>query len=196
MHLLATTRHVLARHPWLYWLAVAALAAGAGSAVVGATADVDAARRSWGVEQTVLVAVADIAPGDPVAVGVEQRPLPAAMVPPAALAAVDDTATARQHVRAGEIVVDRDVAPVGGPQPLIPEGWQAVAVAEPVPTGVAVGDHVAAASGGIVLADDGVVVAQLGGDGGPAVLVAFPADAAAQVAHATTSADLSLLVLP
>lgn len=186
----ARVRHVLARRPWLYWLFVAAVAAGAGLVVADAASQVDAARRSWGSEQAVLVATADIAPGDRLADVVADRSLPNPMVPAAAVVTLDDDATARQHIGVGEVVVDHDLASTSGPQGLMPAGWQAVAVAEPVPTGVAVGDRVAAASGGIVLAPDGVVVGQLA-DG---LLVAFPADVAPHVAHAATTGDLALLV--
>jgi hypothetical protein len=101
-------------------------------------------------------------------------------------------ATARQRVGAGEIVMAHDVSATPGPRALIPDGWRAVPVAELVPLGAAVGDEVTAASGGVVLADDGVVVAELA-DG---VLVAVPADVAAQVAHASVTAELTLMLEP
>lgn len=196
MNLLARIRHVLARHPWLYWAFVVALAGGAGVAVAGATASVDAARRAWGDERTVHVAVVELAPGDPLTGAVEERPLPTAMVPPGAVTDLDPAATARQRIGVGEVVVDHDVIATTGPQPRIPDGWSAVAVSEAVPSGVAIGDRVAASSGGVVLAEEGVVVGLLGGDAGPGVLVAVPADAAPQVAHASVSGELALLVLP
>ena len=67
---------------------------------------------------------------------------------------------------------------------------RAVPVAELVPSGAAVGDEVTAASGGVVLADDGVVVADLA----DSVLVAVPADVAAQVAHAAATGELTLML--
>jgi hypothetical protein len=196
MNLLARTRHVLARHPWLYWLVVVVLAALAGVAVTRATAEVDAARRAWGEERTVYVARVEVAPGDALTGALEARPLPSAMVPADAVDEIDAAAAARHRIGVGEVVVAHDVVATAGPQPLIPEGWQGVAVSEAVPSGVAVGDRVAASSGGVVLADEGLVVAQPGGDGGPAVLVAVPADAAPQVAHAAGTGELALLVLP
>jgi hypothetical protein len=48
------------------------------------------------------------------------------------------------------------------------------------------------ASGGIVLADEAVVVASVDG----VTLVAVPAGAAAQVAHAASDADAMLLLAP
>jgi hypothetical protein len=190
MNTLARIRHQLARRPWLYWLGVTALAAGAGLVIAQATERVDEARRAWGRERTVLVATVDAEPGDALAAVVVRRSLPAPIVPAAALEQVAADAVARQRIRAGEVVVDHDVAPTAHPQAIIPSDWQAVAVAEPVPTGVVVGDHVSAASGGVVLAPDGVVVGQLA----DAVLVAVPADVAAQVAHAAITGELALLV--
>ncbi len=85
-----------------------------------------------------------------------------------------------------------DVTAPAGPRSLIPDGWRAVPVAEPVPSGAAVGDDVAVASGGIVVAGEGVVVGALA-DG---VLVAVPAEVAAQVAQASATAELTLLLKP
>jgi Flp pilus assembly protein CpaB len=194
MNPLARVRHVLARRPWLYWLAVLALAAGAGLVVAHAGASVDAARRNWGVTRDVVVASVDLAPGDPLAGHVEVRSRPGPMVPAAAITddELGDGARVRQHVGVGEILVAADVAPTGSPQDLIPPGWSAVAVAEPVPSGAQVGDGVAAASGGLVLAPAGVVVGRVG----DAVLVAVPDDHAAAVAAASAAGDLTLLLRP
>ena len=79
-----------------------------------------------------------------------------------------------------------------GPQSLIPPGWSAIAVAEPVPAGVVTGDAVRAVAEGVVLATAGVVV----GRSGDAVLVAVPDDEAPAVAMAATAGDLTLLVAP
>ena len=65
-------------------------------------------------------------------------------------------------------------------------------MAEAVPSGAAVGDHVVAAGGGVVLADDAVVV----GLTADAVLVAVPVDEAALVAQAAASGELALLLVP
>jgi SAF domain len=192
MNLVARVRHVLARRPWLYWLAVLLLAAIAGLVVADAAARVDAARRAWGVTRPVVVAVADIAPGDVLDDVTDVRALPEPMVPVDAVSDLPAEATARQRIAAGEILTAHDVAPTAGPRSLIPDGWRAVPVAEPVPSGVAVGDDVAMASGGIVVAGEGVVVGTLA-DG---VLVAVPADVAAQVAQASATADLTLLLKP
>ncbi len=192
MNLVARVRHVLARRPWLYWLGVLLLAATAGLVVADAAARVDAARRSWGVTRPVVVAVADVSPGEELADVTDVRELPEPMVPAAAVSDLPGPATARQRIAAGEIVTAHDVAATAGPQALIPDGWRAVPVAEPVPSGVVVGDEVAVASGGIVVAGEGVVV----GTREDGVLVAVPADVAAQVAQASANAELSLLLKP
>jgi SAF domain len=192
MNLVARVRHVLARRPWLYWLGVLVLAAIAGLVVADAAARVDAARRAWGVTRPVVVAAADVAPGELLDGVTEVRARPEPMVPVDAVSDLPADATARQRIAAGEIVTDHDVAATAGPRSLIPDGWRAVPVAEPVPSGAAVGDDVAVASGGIVVAGEGVVVGVLS-DG---VLVAVPADVAPQVAQASATADLTLLLKP
>jgi hypothetical protein len=192
MNFVARARHVLARRPWLYWLGAFSLAAAAGLVVADAAAGIDAARRAWGSTRPVVVAITDVGPGQPLAGRVEQRPLPAPMVPPGAVRSVEPTATARQQLAAGEVVMDHDVSATAGPQSLIPDGFRAIPVAELVPTHASVGAEVTAASGGIVLADDGVVVAELA----EGVLVAVPADVAAQVAHAAVTGELTLMLEP
>jgi hypothetical protein len=114
------------------------------------------------------------------------------MVPADAITRVVDGARARQHVSVGEILVAPDLAPSAAPQALIPPGWSAVAVAEAVPSGAAIGDTVAAVSGGVVLAAAGVVVGQRD----DAVLVAVPDADAAAVAAASSAGDVSLLLRP
>jgi hypothetical protein len=192
MNPVARVRHVLARRPWLYWLAVAVLAAIAGLVVADAASGVDAARRAWGTTRSVVVAAVDVAPGTDLEGVTEVRSLPAPMVPAGAVAELPVEATARQVLAAGEIVMTHDVAATTGPQALIPDGWRAVPVAEPFPSGAAVGDEVAAASGGIVVAGEGVVVGLLA----EGVLVAVPVDVAPQVAHAAATGELTLLLAP
>lgn len=192
MSVLALVRHRLARSPWIYWAVVAALALAAGVAVAGLTSGVDAARRSWGETRTVYVAIADIAPGEPLGGRVEARALPSPMLPDSAVSAVEAGSIARQHLAAGEVVVAADIAAPGAPRSLIPPSWLAVAVAERVPSGAAPGDPVRVASGGVVLADEGVVVAA----SAAAVVVAVPAATAAQVGQAAATGDVSLLLEP
>jgi hypothetical protein len=192
MNVVARVRLVLARRPWLYWTAVALLGGGIAVTVAGATSGVEDARRAWGEPRGVLVATADLAPGDPLEGAVSRQARPTPMIPAAALAEAPAEAVARQHVAAGEIVVDRDVAPTAAPQALIPDGWAAVAVAEAVPSGVRIGDEVRPVAGGVELAASGVVV----GHRGDAVLVAVPAADAAAVAHAASTGGLGLVITP
>jgi hypothetical protein len=192
MNRLARVRHVLARRPWLYWAAVVALAAGAALAAGHAAASVDDARRQWGATREVVVATADLAPGEALAGHVEMRRRPGPMIPNGALTTFEPAIRARQHVSTGEILVRPDVAATGSPQDMIPAGWAAVAVAEAVPSGAHVGDTVSAASGGVVLAEQGIVV----GRGGEVVLLAVPAAEAAQVAAASATGELALLLHP
>jgi hypothetical protein len=192
MVLLAHVRRVLAQHPWVYWAGVAGLAMLAGLLVARAAAGVDDAKAAWGEPRPVLVAVADIAPGSPLAGATELRSLPSPVAPDAAVSEIAAGATARQRIATGEIVVEHDVAPTGSPQALIPEGWLAVAIAEPVPSGAGVGDAVGVSSGGVLLARDAVVV----GATADAILVAVPAGVAPQVAHAAAGGDVAVLVAP
>jgi hypothetical protein len=190
MHVVARIRHVLARHPGLYWAAVLLVAAGGAATAVAAGAAVDDARRAWGQTRDVVVATVDLAPGDPLAGATARRALPGPLVPAAAVGALDEGATARQHVAAGEVLVDADVVATAAPQALIPAGWSAVAVAEAVPTGARTGDAVAAVAGGLVLSADGLVV----GTTADAVLVAVPDDEVAGVATAAADGTLTLVL--
>src|SRR4051812_48515993 len=105
MNRLARARHVLARRPWLYWLGVAALAAAAAWGAARGGAWVAAAGRGGGASGAVVVAPADLRPGDELAGHVEVRGRPGPMVPDGALPRVDGGAHARQHVSNGEILV-------------------------------------------------------------------------------------------
>ena len=192
MHLLARARHVVARRPWLYWLVVVVLAGGGALITAGAVAGIDDARRSWGETRPVLVATTDLDPGDALVGRTELRPRPVPMLPEDAIDRATPDAVTRQHVAAGEVLVDADVASGTLPAALIPAGWQGVPVAEAVTSGVAVGDRVAVASTGAVLAADGVVVGLT--ESGP--IVAVPSDEAPRVAQAAASGELVLLVLP
>ncbi len=192
MNPLARARHVLARRPWLYWVAVAVLASAAGWVAAGSASALDDARRSWGTPRAVVVAAVDIAPGDDLAERTTTRRIPVPLVPPRAVDEVPDGARARQRITAGEVLTEPDVAAATGPRALTPAGWSAVAVAEAVPAGAAIGDPVRAVAGGVVLAAEGVVV----GHAGEAVVVAVPADVAPQVAMAAASGELALLLEP
>ena len=191
MSIAARLRQILARSPWLYWTIVAFLAGSAGLFVMRAASGVEAARESWGESRRVLVAASAVDPGKQLDGLVESRQLPAPMVPADAVTEVDAGAIARQRIAAGEVIVSHDVSPSGAPRSLIPDGWLAVAVAEPVASGARVGDEVTVSAGGVVVAAEGVVVGS-----GDALLVAVPADAAPQVAHAAASGEVAVLLRP
>jgi hypothetical protein len=192
MSLAARLRLGLARSPWLYWAIVAALAGAAGLLVLRAASGVDAARESWGETRHVLVARQTIEQGAPLDGSVSTREVPSPVVPVDAVSDLDAEAVARQRIATGEIVVAHDVSPSAAPQSLIPAGWLAVAVSEPVASGAAVGDTVSVATGGIVVASDGLIVGVVG----EALLVAVPADEAAQVAQAASTGDVAVLIRP
>lgn len=174
----------------MYWVAVGSLAVLAGVLVSQATAQVEAAKRAWGETRGVMVAIAEIEPGDSLAAMTQLRQLPAPMVPDDAVDELDPAALATQRIALGELVVAHDVSAVRSPQAFIPDGWLAVSVSEPVRSGARTGDAVSVSSGGVVLAADGVVV----GSVEQSVLVAVPASEAAQVAQATTTGDVALLI--
>lgn len=183
-------RRALAKRPWLYWAGVGGLALLAGVIVSQAASGIDDAKAAWGEPRSVLVAVVDIEPGAPLTEATQRREIPAPLVPLGAVTDVEPGAVARQRIGLGEVVMAHDVSSIAGPQALIPDGWLAVAIAEPVPSGAGVGDDVAIASGGVTLADEGVVV----GVDAEAVLVAVPTDVASQVAQAASTGDIALLI--
>jgi hypothetical protein len=171
---------------------VAVLAGMAGLLVMRAASGVDAARRSWGETRQVFVARHAIEPGARLDDSVGRREVPSPIVPVDAVTELDPDAMARQHIAAGEIVVVHDVSPSAAPQSLIPAGWLAVALSEPVASGASVGDAVSVATGGIVVAADGLVVGVVG----EALLVAVPSGEAAQVAQAASTGDVAVLIRP
>ena len=190
MQITVRIRQELARRPWLHWLLVAALAATAAGAARAVVVRADAERQRWGTVADVLVATADVAPGDLLTTAVEQRQLPVAMIPPGAVRDVDSGQLARQHVSVGEVVTEVDVAPGAGPQSLVPPGHVAVPVDEAVASGAAIGDRVMVAADGIELAR-GVVVAA-----GETPVVAVPARDGPTVAAAAAGGSVMLLLEP
>lgn len=192
MHPVARIRHVLARRPWLYWATVLVLAAGLALVATTAVADVEEARLAWGSSRAVVVATVDLAPGDALTGRTEVRRHPAPMVPATAIGDAAPNAVVRQHVAAGEVLVDLDVSAGRLPIALIPPGWRGVPIAEAVPSGASVGDRVAATSGGVLLAEEGTVVGRLD----QTLVVAVPATEAPAVAMAAASGELTLLLVP
>jgi hypothetical protein len=193
MRHLAAVRRGLARHPWIYWTMVIAVAAASATATASVLRGVDAQRARWGDSAVVLVATRDVAAGESLDGLTAEHRYPIAMVPPGAVTSLDVGAAARHRLGTGEIVVDVDVAATAAPQSLIPRGWLAVAIAEAVASGAAVGDHVVIVSEGVRLASDALVV----GRRDDATIVAVPSDDAPTVAAAASStAGVTLLLRP
>jgi len=182
-HVLARVRLVVARHPWLYWMAVAALAGTVAIGVSDAMAKVDAARRSWGTQQSVWTATNRIEPGQTITA--ERVQVPRAVVSSDAAEASPVGAIAKQHIAAGEIVTDADVA-VPGTAGLIPDGWVAFAVPESV-------EHFAAGEHVNVYTTDRLISGGVVVDAGDSdVMVAVAADAAPMMATALQSGAVTV----
>ena len=187
MHILARVRLTVARHPWMYWLAVAMLAAIVAIGVVHGMARVDAARRSWGTPHTVWTATGEVDPGQPIAA--ERRDVPAAVVPVGAVDASPVGAIATQHITAGEIVTTADVA-LDGAAGLIPDGWVAFAVPQAI-AHFSVGAHVNVYTSDRLISD-GVIVDVGDSD----AMVAITADAAPAMASALQADAVTIALTP
>jgi hypothetical protein len=182
-------RRQLARRPWLYWLAVAGVAAATFASVGAHARRVDRAAAEWGATRPVLVARTALAPGDPV-VG-DWREYPVALVPESALEAGGGDRIARHRLEPGEIVTLGDTVG-GGPLAHLPDGWLAVAVIESPHSGARLGDRVQLAADGITLAAEAIVV----GESGDATLIGVPAAIAALVPLAAEHGSLAVLRMP
>jgi hypothetical protein len=173
MQFLPRVRLIVARHPWIYWLAIVVLAGAVGLGAVQAMAAIDAERRSWGQQTTVWVATDDIAPGEPI--HAESRRVPRAVVPSSATTKPSANTIARQRIGRGEMITSVDVS-VSGSAGLIPDGWVALAVPATVEH-FAVGDRVSVYSGDQFVAGGTVI-----DTGETELMIAVAADAAPAVA--------------
>lgn len=190
MHVAARVRLALARRPWIHWVVVAGLATGLGVGVDRRLAEVDRERATWGDTRTVLVADTDLAPDAPITVTPTE--LPVAAVPERALTELPSGARLRQHVAAGEVLVDLDVTARPGPAARASAGSIVVAVTDPSARHVTIGVTVAIAADGSMLAARATVV-DLADD---VVFVAVDAGDAATVAAAAHDGSASLLYVP
>jgi ethanolamine utilization microcompartment shell protein EutL len=193
MHLAVTTRRVLARHPWIFWLVCLAVAAAAASLVSSYVTALDQARRDLGATRTVLVAAVDHQPGDPLQVRRADMPLP--LLPPDAVdPAVGgvDQAIVRQRVSIGEVVVAADLAAADGPAALAKAGELVVGIVDPLARDVRIGLEVQVVAEGVLLADGARVV----GLADDVILVAVDAQAAAVTAAAARTSSASILFAP
>ena len=187
MHLLAAVRLMVARHPWIYWLAIAIVAAVVACGAASSLARVDAARRSWGQQSRVWMTTSAIEPGQPIAAGA--RDVPVAVVPAGAVRENPAGTIARQRMGPGEIVTSDDVSTTGSAG-LIPADWVAFAV--PVPgEHFATGDHLEVYSGDRLVAA-GVVVDESDSD----LMVAIPAAAAPTMSAALLADSVTLALSP
>ena len=183
MHVLARIRLTVARHPWVYWVVISALAGVVAIGAARAMAGVDAARRSWGKQEAVWVAPVAIEPGQPI--HADRRQVPRALAPASAVTDDPVDGVARQHISPGEIITEADLA-AGGAAGLIPDGWVAFAVPAAV-AHFAPGDHVRVYSG------DQSVAAGLVVDRGEAeVMVAIPIAAAPAMATALLANTIAI----
>ncbi len=187
MHQLAWARLMMARHPWVYWLAILAIACTVSIGTARALGEVDAARRSWGQQQTVWTATIFIDPGQPITA--DRRDVPRAFVPAGAVVDSPNSSIARQRIGPGEIVTAADVAATGTAA-LIPAGSVAFAVATTVDH-FAIGDHVVVYAG-----DQFVAAGAIVGDSESELLVAVPADAAPAMAAALLADAVTLALSP
>lgn len=182
MRLLPRLRLLLARRPWLYWLAVAMCAAVVWLAMSSAAASVQHERASWGTTRQVWVTNAAFAPGEPIAASAVEYPL--AMVPPDAVDAAP-TGEAAHSLAAGEVVVASDVA---GERGLLPAGWLVFAVPADGSPALVTGDTAAVFGSGQRWCDGLVLaVGEVGLGGGAMIEVGVAPDCAAAL-----SAQLAL----
>jgi hypothetical protein len=178
---------MVARHPSIYWLAIVVTVGVIALGAAKAMADVDAARRSWGTQQTVWIANAAIEPGRPITA--TARDVPVAVAPAGAVAESPEGTSARQRIGPGEIVTDSDVTAPGSAG-LIPDEWVAFAVTASVEH-FATGDHLSVYFG------DRFVSAGLVVDAGDSeLMVAIPADAASAMASALLADAVTLALTP
>jgi hypothetical protein len=187
MHLLAAVRLMMARHPWIYWLAITVVAATVAVGTASALAGVDAARRSWGEQTRVWMTTSSIDPGQPIVA--TARVVPVAVVPAGATHADPAGAVARQRIGPGEIVTGDDVSATG-PTGLIPAGW----VAFDVPGS---SEHFAAGDALVVYSGDSFVATGLVTETGDSdLMVAVPAAAGPAMAAGLLADAVTLALTP
>jgi Flp pilus assembly protein CpaB len=197
----------LRRRPSAYWLSVAVLVLVTAAVVTRAVGRAEAGAARFGDLRPVAVALTTLSVGATVGPDdTEVRSLPAALVPPEAVAAVPEGAVVTATVHEGEVLVAPRLAPAGRSAltAALPAGTRAVAVpvdaaALPVEPGDVV-DVLATfdpelADGGdptVAVAREALVV-----DAGPeAVVVAVTPGQAPRVAFAVAAGAVALAVVP
>ena len=189
----ARVRQLLARSPWILWAVIGALALAAAALAARAMARVDDARAAWGDTRAVLVATADIEPGAALAGVTRLEEMPSPLVPASAINDIDAATTARQAIAAGEVVVAHDVAARAGAAGIDPRrlagrrGGRARGDRRP---------HRRPSWPSRAAASCSPSKGWWSAPTPRAVLVAVPADEAAQVAQAAAMSDVALLIQP
>lgn len=184
--LVRNVRLVIARRPWIRWLAVVVIAAAAGASVNTQLHSLETARAQWTEQRRVPVALARAAPGEVIVW--EWRRLPAVAVPDGVAPDIAPGALARQRVGVGEIIVDADLAVGPGPAAGATVGHVVVPVSDPLVTTASIGLEVAIYSDGLVLVDAARIVAVAA----DVVFVEVPAQDAALVAFAAQTRQASI----
>jgi hypothetical protein len=183
VHVTARARIELARRPWIRWLVVVTTAAGAWTTVDGARSSLDHRIAAWSTTTEVVVAVADVPSGAPLAAATVVRAYPVALVPATARRSIGPDDLASRTVAAGAIVTDVDVAGAG----------RVVTVREAGPSGVGRGDVVVVAADGVAIAEQARVV---GVDDDLVTLAVDATDGPVVAASTTSSTGPTLLRLP
>ena len=105
----------LVRHRGVYWTIAATLAVTAGLTVHRQGADARQLADRLGTTTEVVVADAELAPGEPIAPFTTTRSFPVGLVPPSAILEIPDHASAGRRVPAGAVVTTFDLADPAGP---------------------------------------------------------------------------------
>lgn len=191
MRVMPTMRRLVARRPWIQWVAIGSLGLGVAASVADAMAGLEAERIAWGEPVTVWVATADVPVGGPIVA--ETVEVPEAVRPADAIRELPDGSRARQVIGRGETLVRHDVWGAEDELGLAPPGWLVAPVEETPPSGARIGERVQVASDGFVIAPDGVVI-DVERDG--VTLVAVPAEVAPLLPMASTTDGVTLLRAP
>jgi hypothetical protein len=190
MRLAVRARYELARRPWIRWLFVIGLAAGAAHLVRREISHLEQAQREWGDSLTVLVAEVPHEPGDTIRAAATE--LPVAALPDDALAELPDGARTKRHLVAGEILVAQDVTGSSGPAATADDGDAVVLVPHRTPITLEAGLRVRIVGDGVVLAETGTIVSSVG----EIAFVAVPEESAPIVAEAVRNDVATLVFLP
>jgi len=187
---IARARTFSARHAWLRWIVVLALAATAGVATHRQLDTVEAERDAWGDTVDVLVATGDLVPDGAITAHIVAAPR--ALTPAAALGSLPDSARLRQRVMRGEILTAADVTAAPGPASSAESGTAVVAVIDPLVRDASIGLEIWVSSEGVVLAEEATIVSIVD----DVVFVSVPDRDAPMVAAASQAGLASLIFLP